>query len=294
MAKVTIGFNYNCIDAAINLRTSESQNRVLVLYVWANIDVQSLANLEFFVRHGMHELQQADYYIILQQVGGEIVNEFTLPILPPNAHYIQHENDCYDLGTFGWFFNQSIVQTSHYKYFILMNSSVRGPFLTTTLLNSGFWWYEHFIRRLSSRVKLVGPTISCAHAPHVQSYVLVTDHVGLSILRHSNCTTFRCHKNYNDAVKFGEIAASQSIIKANFEIASLQLKYRGVDFRKPENQQCNDRVCPIFPDGTVDGISHDPYELMFVKFKGAPPYDTDIEDRAEVYQQWLEKTQVAS
>ncbi|UJR27928.1 hypothetical protein I4U23_009188 [Adineta vaga] len=54
--------------------------RVLVIYVWADTDVQSLGNLQFFIRHGVHPAQNADYYFILQKVNNTPVNrKFTTP-----------------------------------------------------------------------------------------------------------------------------------------------------------------------------------------------------------------------
>ena len=156
--------------------------RVLVIYVWADIDIQSLGNLQFFIRHGVHSSQPADYYFILQKVNKKPVNESTLPLLPPNAHYIQHENECYDFGTFGWFLSQNITNTTLYKYFIFMNSSVRGPFFPPYFPDDLMWWFTIFTRRLTDEVKLVGSTISCQINPHVQSYVLVTDRVGFRLL----------------------------------------------------------------------------------------------------------------
>jgi hypothetical protein len=52
-----------------------------------------------------------------------------LPTLPPNARYIFHSNECFDWGTFGWALSTQAVELSKYKYFIFMNSSIRGPFL---------------------------------------------------------------------------------------------------------------------------------------------------------------------
>ena len=40
-----------------------------------------------------------------------------------------HPNGCYDWGTIGWLLDSGKVDTRPYKYFIFMNSSVRGPFL---------------------------------------------------------------------------------------------------------------------------------------------------------------------
>lgn len=67
-------------------------------------------------------------------------------------------------------------------------------------------WAEPFLSRLSSTVKLVGPTISCEGTPldgdmkgvwrrnpHVQSYVVATDRVGLQLLINDH-RVFQCHR----------------------------------------------------------------------------------------------------
>ena len=278
------------IDLAFNFSAKWANGeRVLILYVWADIDKQSLGNLQFFIRHAVHISQPADYYFILQRVNKSTVDESRLPRLPPNAHYLQHENECYDFGTFGWFLASKIVDTSLYKYFIFMNVSVRGPFLVSPLINSVRGWFTIFTERLTNQIKLVGPTISCQIKPHVQSYLMAIDHVGFAILTSNQSGVFNCHGSYNDAVLNGEIASSQLILRANYQIASLQTKYQGWDFRRRENRHCNHGVNPIYHDDAIDGISHDPYELVFVKFKGSPPFDTTLERKASVYQRWLER-----
>jgi hypothetical protein len=58
-----------------------------------------------------------------------VLQEVELPVLPSNAKYLHHPNECFDWGTFGWALEQEKVQVKDYKYFIFLNSSVRGPFL---------------------------------------------------------------------------------------------------------------------------------------------------------------------
>jgi hypothetical protein len=264
--------------------------RVLIIYVWADTDVQSLGNLDFFIRHGVHASQPADYYFILQQVDKKPVNKSRLPSLPPNAHYIEHVNECFDFGTFGWFLEQKMTDITIYKYFIFMNASIRGPFLVAYFADELMWWFTIFTKRLTNEVKLVGSTINCEHKPHVQSYLLVTDQTGLSILTNKKSGVFSCKKDYSDAVFNGEIGASQLILHANYQIASLQVKYQGWDFRKQENWGCNQRLSPIYSNHAVDGITPDPYELVFVKYKRKPGrFDSDLKRRAFVYQKWLEE-----
>ena len=51
-----------------------------------------------------------------------------------------------------------------YKYFIIMNSSVRGPF-TPAYYTAKQHWSRIFTDKITDEVKLVGPTISCEGAP---------------------------------------------------------------------------------------------------------------------------------
>lgn len=59
--------------------------------------------------------------------------EVDLPELPSNAMYLQHANECYDWGTFGWALSNQTISADDYKYFIFLNSSVRGPILPSYL-----------------------------------------------------------------------------------------------------------------------------------------------------------------
>lgn len=170
-----------------------------------------------------------------------------------------------------------------------MNSSVRGPFFVPYFEYVNMSWFHIFTKRLTDKIKLVGPSINCEQKPHVQSYLMATDQVGLALLTVKDAGIFRCHANYHDAVFDGEIAASQLLLRTSYQIASLQSKYQGWDFNRPENQGCNYGASPIYYDKAIDTISHDPYELIFVKFKGQPPFDTELERRALVYQKWLDE-----
>ena len=74
-----------------------------------------------------------------------------------------------------------------YKFFVWVNSSVRGPFLPAYLAGT-MHWTEALTGKLTESVKLVGATINCGGGyfhpnpqPHVQSYAIATDQVGLLI-----------------------------------------------------------------------------------------------------------------
>jgi hypothetical protein len=70
-----------------------------------------------------------------------------------------------------------------FKYFVWLNSSVRGPFLPA-YHPASMHWTAAFVRKLRGDVKLVGSTINCggayalsAQQPHIQSYAVAMDQV---------------------------------------------------------------------------------------------------------------------
>lgn len=123
-----------------------------------------------------------------------------MPELPSNAKYLHHANECYDWGTFGWALEHEQVQVRDYKYFIFLNSSVRGPFLPPYLQGK-----VHFSKLMTgmlnhddapNSIKLVGPSVSCEGTvrlagglqrsnPHVQSFAVATEQTGTQSCTHS-------------------------------------------------------------------------------------------------------------
>ena len=266
-----------------NYRTPSS--RTLVVYVYGKTHALAEKNLIFFVRHAVRRSDHADYYFILQQIDKTYFDESKLPVLPPNAHYIQHENKCFDLGTIGWFLSSGMIDRTRYKYFIFLNSSIRGPFIVSYY--EGTTWYTIFTRRLNDHIKLVGCTINCESAPHVQSYLWALSLETLDFLL-TNSTVFTCHKKMRDTIVNGEISASQTLVNAGFGIDSLMTKYRNVDFRYNVTQKCVDILNPT-ATRAVNGITLDPYELVFVKMKGLAVQDLENRQRVAVYEKWLHR-----
>jgi len=133
----------------------------------------------------------------------------------------------------GWVVRSKVL-TRGYKYFMMLNSSVRGPFLPPYLVRAGrptrcrpsiapsalrwvssrwcalqghLTWHRLFTERLSSDVLKVGPTVSCEGTPnrlnfsdirqnpHVQSYVLALNRVGPSRAESARVPqAARCHR----------------------------------------------------------------------------------------------------
>ena len=257
--------------------------RTLIIYVYAETHGLARQNLNFFIRTAVNQSHDADYYFILQRINGATFNESQLPTLPSNAHYIQHENKCFDIGTIGWFLSSGIIDIMKYKYFIFLNSSVRGPFIVS-YYDSPIW-YTIFTRRLNDYIKLVGCTINCDITPHVQSYLWALDNTGLSFFL-KNTTVFSCYKSKIDTIHTGEVIASEILLRSGFGIDSLMKKYQGIDFRSNINSPCKDSLNPTFKK-RVDGITLDPFEVVFVKVRDNSPLFSDNRQRAEVYEKWI-------
>ncbi|CAF5011566.1 unnamed protein product, partial [Rotaria sp. Silwood1] len=110
--------------------------------------------------------------------------------------------------------------------------------------------------------------------------------MGLSLLQkpsHGN-DIFGCYQTLWEVTMNSEIALSTRMLENGFGIDSLQTKYQGIDFSRPENQNCNEGKNPYY-DRTVDGLTLDPYEVVFVKFN-YKEY-REAADRATVYQNWV-------
>jgi hypothetical protein len=163
-------------------------DRPLVLYAYSETK-EARFNLEFFINHGLHA--QADFVFILNG------RTNVASIIPdrPNIRYVQRENDCYDLGAYAEVLTGNDLYKK-YKKFIMLNASIRGPFVP-------YWsegcWTDMYLSRITDEVKvkslpqsnprekadkykLVGMTANCWPSLHVQSMIWATDITGLSIL----------------------------------------------------------------------------------------------------------------
>jgi hypothetical protein len=246
----------------------------MVMYIFSPTDPEYERNMRYFIEHGIREDHPCHYIIVVQRVAGRSFVD--LPKLPANAWYEFHDNVCFDYGTMGWLMRSGKVDFSRYKYFIMMNSSVRGPFVPA--YHRGGPWSRIFTERITDSVKLVGSTISCEGAPlggdpsaewrqnpHVQSYVLATDQTGLAILQRGG-QVFSCYDNLHDTIYFAELGSSLAVLEAGFNIDSLMLRYQGVDWRDKRNWRCNAGYSP-YAEHHYDGLSVEPLEVVFVKVK---------------------------
>ncbi|PNH11197.1 hypothetical protein TSOC_001983 [Tetrabaena socialis] len=180
---------------------------------------------------------------------------------------------CYDLGTYGWLLNCLGPATKSTKFFVFVNSSVRGPFIPPYVGASH--WTTMLTQYLRGSTKLVGATISCEVMPHVQSYTFATDSLGMKILLAGGALD--CHLDHMAAISNGELRLSDLMFTSNYTIASLMADQRGVrDWAVGAPAYC--ATHPENP--TVEGRAYrdlHPFEVLFVKVKN------DVDSRGVTY-----------
>lgn len=166
----------------------KQSDRPLVTYVYSQTD-SAERNLRFFVSRALNDA--ADFIFI---INGEPAQAREIIPKKANIKVVERENDCYDLGSHAEILTTHIApdgtalkkgdkggteRWKMYKKFILLNASIRGPFLPNW---SSVCWMNAYLGKLSSDVKLVGMTANCWPQFHVQSMIWATDSVGLELL----------------------------------------------------------------------------------------------------------------
>jgi len=235
--------------------------------------IQCLRNVEFFMSHGLLEDPalmyvfsligdtQAPYLVrraLLERPNNVRLRRAQLASSDQIAHAIVLRR--YSL----------IAQT-----FMLINCGCKGPYFSGSTANET--WLDPFRNKLSEEVKLVGPTINCELRPHVQSYAMMTDKVGASVLvKMWSHLTKHSHK---DMIEHGEVAFSTLLLKSGWNIASLESRRANHDFRglnsvcDPEFASLNNTMfanptaCRVPNSPGCHGL--EPCEVIFVKNGGA-------------------------
>jgi hypothetical protein len=155
---------------------------------------------------------------------------------------------------------------SLYKHFFFVNCGVRGPFFHLDL-NSAIpraeQWLRSFTDRLSPRVLIIGPTLSCQlDRPHVQSYAVAMTQATYKWFASdawSNCS----NKTKTAIIMDSEIGLSDKITSAGFGIGSLMARQRDI-FTSAQFMVRRD-ICPK-NNPTTEPLY--PHEVQFVKFGG--------------------------
>ncbi|KAK6344633.1 hypothetical protein TWF718_006591 [Orbilia javanica] len=227
------------------------EERALITYVYFETP-NARENAMFFIKHGLHA--QADFIFILN---GKTDLSSHIPGAP-NVQIIQRNNTCFDLGSHAEVLtanNGTLMKK--YNRFIMMNASIRGPFLPTW---SKECWSDAYLDRISESNKLVGMTMRCnadgGKRKVMQSMLYATDRVGLQtllpVLNH-------CFPDFWKAVNAEEHAA-QTMLNAGYNISVLMSSFQS---DKDYVNTC--RHGEVLGDNWYFGTSLHPYETIFQK-----------------------------
>ncbi|KAK6514603.1 hypothetical protein TWF281_004802 [Arthrobotrys megalospora] len=225
----------------------EEEDRPLVLYAYAETE-NAHQNARFFLQHGLHA--EADFIFILN---GETTLYDDIPA-EPNIKVIQRNNTCFDLGAHAEVLTKNDNELmKKYKRFILMNASIRGPFLPTW---SRECWTDAWLDKVTDTTKLVGMAFNCIPTHHVQSMIFATDRAGLTrLLSKINI----CFSTLWSAVK-AEMGCTAAVIDAGYKVKAFMTAFAS-DKEYVTNCKHGDL---LYEDGYYGTTMH-PYETMFQK-----------------------------
>lgn len=241
-----------------------------MLYVYAESNT-ARENLQYFLAKGIHGA--ADFIFVFN---GATDAKDLVPTSHGNIRVIERGNTCFDLGSMGEVLRQDDLW-KRYKRFITMNASIRGPFLP--VYDSLTCWTDIFLGRLTDRIKMVGTTINCEPAPHLQSMLWATDEVGMSILldpelaysvpaddhwgtKDTPVGLSFCHQTMDQAVHT-EIGSTRLILSQGYEVDALMTAYASAT--SPQDYCKNGQFEDILYDHKYYGSNVHPYETVYIK-----------------------------
>jgi len=231
--------------------------KTLVLYVFHEYN----SRVEMFIKNAIFFDENIDFIVISNNKN----NKFTVP---PYVKILPRDNIGYDFG--GW--SDALLTDNlymNYEKFIIVNSSVIGPFLPPEFKGK---WTDIFLNGLKNNIKLFGCTINTCNDPinksHIQNYVCAMDKITLEYL--IKCEIFSMTnyaKTYNEAVWNKEVLMSRKILENGWNIGCLLSYYKDVDFtftNKRPNQYVNLFLNDIMYPKYMNKLWN-VYELVFIK-----------------------------
>jgi hypothetical protein len=227
--------------------------KILVLYVFHEMNIR----VQTFFKNCIFKDKNVDFIVIANGYNENLD-------LPSYVKIIRRDNKGLDFG--GW--SEGLLRDNFYKnydYFIFVNSSVMGPFITNYYKKN---WTSIFVDGLNEEedVKLYGITINTSRDPifssYVESYLFCMNKETLNFLITKHIFTLT-NQDYNNK----EIMMSRYIIENGWNIASLCDIYKGVDFRF-KNKQPHEYEKKFLDQLMVPSYRNllwNEYQLVFIK-----------------------------
>lgn len=238
-------------DYTADYKIDEFDNRkTVVVYTFHELN----ESVKFFVKHGI--LKSPDVHFVM------ICNSDAKIDVPSYVTYINRPNIGYDFG--GWahaIYNLNLNLRETYDYFVMLNSSVRGPFIPPWCTTRN--WTKIFTRLIDYRTKLVGTTIGIhPYLTHIQSMTMMFDRVGLDIGTQDGIFERNpIERPKHDIIMLKEIGFSQSIMKRGYKIRPIVSAY----YNSPIPPISRIQTLIQFTDNSYFGTNLHPYEVVFIK-----------------------------
>jgi hypothetical protein len=197
----------------------------------------------------------------------------------PNLHYIGIENKNNDFGGLVEFHKAN--RDIEYDNYIIVNSSMRGPFLPNYFMAD---WCSIFISRLSNRTGIVGSSINFLpidsfHSRHfreiydydppyvhVQTTAYALSLSAYQLLSQKGFFDLAENLNKNDLITRYEILLSQLLLHNGFKITSILPTFE--EFSAQHNKlgfQGTDKSGDVLFKSAYYGRTLNPHESLFIK-----------------------------
>jgi hypothetical protein len=240
-----------------------------VLYHYYESSGSAQTNLKYFLRRGL-ETNASVYISFAGKIPNFVVGDSKLTL-------IEVENKNHDYGGISHLI-RNCVPLERFKYFIVLNSTVRGPFLPHYYHED---WIEIFLRPFTKNVGMVGTTVNClpSHSipaikyrkqfggfgpvVHAQTMAYAISNPVMAMLNEHDFWKSDKLMNKDEIVQRYELHLSQLILDKGFEIRSLLPEY--------DNQRGKYLNNPTAHDGDLNfkrgyfGKTIHPYEVVFIK-----------------------------
>ncbi|RYP21193.1 hypothetical protein DL765_002332 [Monosporascus sp. GIB2] len=258
-----------------------AKSRPLILYAYSETE-NARENLRYFVANGLHGA--ADFVFVLN--GPTDAAPTLIPRGRPNVRVVSWPNTCYDLGSHGEVLRKDGLWKG-YDRFILLNASVRGPFVPYW---SGACWSDVYLDRVTEKAKLVGMTVNCRPQMHVQSMVWATDSAGMELLLYprrdesegdgGRLVALQGCYDEKDVAIGAEVGATAAIRGAGYEVDAMMAAFHGGssgwDYCESE-AGIGASAGDVLFDGAYFGTNVHPYETVFFKAnRGIDPRTLDL------------------
>ena len=221
-------------------------------------------NYECFLHNAWPDVRDDPTFFIC--IFHNVEEQFGFTWLSENTIVIRRPNSGLDFGAFAdglHFTNLDALEEKQptSRVVLFMNDTVYGPTFPWWVQPRPKWTYV-FESMLSQDVKLAGMTINTWYRnPHVQSMIMVSDHVGLRI--GTQACVFARRLDKGKIINISEVGFSTAVLAAGFNIDCLAELLHGYDYRDKTNlpMQFND----VTYDNKYAGFSIHPFETVFSK-----------------------------